>query len=165
MSVPVALEWSVENCTIARALEVVGDRATFLVLREVSCGVRRFDDMRVRTGMSRQVLSDRLVRLVEEDLLRRHPYQEPGQRVREEYRLTEKGFALFPVLVSLLEWGNRYVADAEGPALDVVHRGCGEPVHPMLGCESGHVLDDPRELLMRPGRGAHRLSAVDAGRT
>ena len=117
MSRPEALDWSIENCTVQRALQVLGDRWSFVVLREVFNGVRRFDDMRTRTAIPRQVLSDRLGRLVEEGLLRREPYREEGQRPRLEYRLTDKGLDLYPVFVALNEWGSRYYADADGSPL------------------------------------------------
>ncbi|MEK8106673.1 helix-turn-helix domain-containing protein [Micromonospora sp. M12] len=101
---PAALDWSVDNCTIARAMEVLGERWTLVVLREVFTGVRRFDDMRVRTGIPRQVLTNRLATLVEQGVLSREPYREPGSRLRHEYRLTEKGLDLWPVLVAVLGW-------------------------------------------------------------
>ena len=78
MSEPAALEWSADNCTIGRALEVIGDRWSLLVLREVFQGIRRFDQLTVRTAIPRQMLTDRLERLVADGLLRREPYQEPG---------------------------------------------------------------------------------------
>src|SRR5499425_3924342 len=109
------LDYDTANCNIASALEVVGERWTFLVLREAFNGVRRFDDMQRRTQAPRQVLSDRLSRLVAEGLLRRVPYQERGQRARLEYRLTEKGRDLYLVLVSLMEWGDKYAAGPAGP--------------------------------------------------
>ncbi|WP_039905910.1 winged helix-turn-helix transcriptional regulator, partial [Micromonospora lupini] len=147
---PAALDWSVENCTIARAMEILGERWTMVVLREVFSGVRRFDDMRVRTGIPRQVLTNRLAVLVERGVLRREPYREPGSRLRHEYRLTEKGLALWPVLVAVLGWGDRYLADAEGSALSVGHRDCGAPVRVELRCADGHTVDDPRDVLPRP---------------
>ena len=156
---PGALEWSAENCSIGRTLDVLRDRWSFLVLREVFNGVRRFDDMRVRTHIPRAVLSDRLATLVEQGLLRRVPYQVPGRRTRHEYRLTEKGLDLYPVLAAMLEWGDRYLADADGPALDLVHRDCGEPIHLEVHCDSGHVVTDPREILTRPGPAARRRTA------
>lgn len=153
---PAALAWSADNCSIGRTLDVVRDRWSFLVLREVFHGVRRFDDMRVRTRIPRAVLSDRLGSLVDQGLLRRVPYQEPGMRTREEYRLTQKGLDLYPVLTSLLEWGDRYLADADGPALTLVHRECEAPIHLEVHCLSGHLIDDPREITARPGPGARR---------
>jgi DNA-binding HxlR family transcriptional regulator len=159
---PEALRWSVDNCTITRALDVVGDRATFLVMREVFSGVRRFDDIRLRTGMARQVLSVRLGRLVTEGLLRRHDYQEPGQRRRWEYRLTPKGFDLYPVLVALLDWGDRYAVDADGPAVGARHRGCGGQVRAVLRCDRGHDVTEMREVGFGPGPGARLREPLGA---
>lgn len=153
---PAALDWSVENCTIARAMEILGERWTMVVLREVFSGVWRFDDMRVRTGIPRQVLTNRLALLVERGVLRREPYREPGSRLRHEYRLTEMGFALWPVLVAVLGWGDRYLADAEGAPLRVEHRDCGAEVRAELRCADGHQVRDPRDVLPRPGPGARR---------
>src|SRR5690349_6296863 len=102
---PAALDWGIENCTVQRTQQILGDRWSFVVLREVFSGIRRFDDMRVRTAIPRQVLTDRLARLVVEGVLRREPYREAGQRERFEYRLTAKGLDLYPVLVALNDWG------------------------------------------------------------
>jgi DNA-binding HxlR family transcriptional regulator len=155
-AVPEALQWSVDNCTIGRALGILGEKWTFVVLREVFSGIRRFDDMRVRTGVPRQVLANRLGTLVEHGVLRRVPYQEPGARVRHEYRLTPKGFDLYPVLITMLEWGNRYLADPEGPPLKFVHAGCEAEVRAELRCEQGHLVDDHRAVASRPGPGTRR---------
>jgi DNA-binding HxlR family transcriptional regulator len=154
MAAPEALDWSVENCTIARAMAILGERWTVVVLREVFSGVRRFDDMRRRTRIPRQVLTDRLTMLVEQGLLRREPYREPGARVRHEYRLTAKGLDLWPVLVAVLEWGDRYLADPEGSPLTTVHRGCEAEVRVVLHCAAGHEVTSPREVAPRPGPGA-----------
>jgi DNA-binding HxlR family transcriptional regulator len=153
---PAALSWSADNCTVARTLEIVGEKWTFVVLREIFMGVRRFDDMRVRTNIPRQVLTDRLARLVEHGILRREPYREPGSRVRYEYRPTDKGFDLYPVLQALREWGDRYLADPDGSPLTTVHRDCGAPVNLVLRCADGHEIDKMREVAGRPGPGARR---------
>ncbi|MEU2616375.1 helix-turn-helix domain-containing protein [Micromonospora sp. NPDC007271] len=153
---PAALDWSVENCTIARAMAILGERWTLVVLREVFNGVRRFDDMRVRTGIPRQVLTNRLAMLVEQGVLRRVPYREPGSRLRHEYRLTDKGLDLWPVLVAVLGWGDRYLADPDGSPLAVVHRDCGAEARVALRCADGHEVTEPRDLLPRPGPGARR---------
>ena len=118
---PGALAWSTDNCTVGRAMEVLGERWTFVVLREVFNGVRRFDDIRRHSGIPRQVLSNRLAQLVEQGVLRRERYQDPGERARHEYRLTDKGFDLYPVLVAVAAWGDRYVADPEGPPVEMAH--------------------------------------------
>ncbi|WP_433365772.1 winged helix-turn-helix transcriptional regulator [Actinoplanes sp. CA-142083] len=151
-----ALSWSIDGCTIGRAMEVLGEKWTVVVLREVFNGIRRFDDMRVRTGIPRQVLTNRLAMLVEQGLLRREPYREPGARERHEYRLTRKGLDVYPVLITLLEWGNRYLADPGGPPLRFAHRDCGAEVRAELHCSEGHRLADPREVVPRPGPGARR---------
>ncbi|MFI6825313.1 winged helix-turn-helix transcriptional regulator [Micromonospora sp. NPDC050187] len=153
---PEALDWSVENCTIGRAMAILGERWTLVVLREVFNGVRRFDDMRVRTGIPRQVLTNRLAVLVERGVLRREPYREPGARVRHEYRLTRMGLDLWPVLVAVLAWGDRYLADPEGSPLSVRHRDCDEPVRVALRCAAGHEVSEPRDVVPRPGPGARR---------
>jgi DNA-binding HxlR family transcriptional regulator len=153
-----ALDWSVENCPIGRAMEILGERWTFLVLREVFNGIRRYDDMRTRTNIPRQVLANRLATLVEHGILRRVPYQEPGARQRHEYRLTEKGFDLYPVLVALRDWGDRYLADADGSPLELQHRDCGASVHVELRCARGHGVTSPRQVVPRPGPGARRRS-------
>ncbi|MBQ1045322.1 MULTISPECIES: winged helix-turn-helix transcriptional regulator [unclassified Micromonospora] len=153
---PAALDWSVENCTIARAMEILGERWTLVVLREVFNGVRRFDDMRVRTGIPRQVLTNRLAMLVERGVLRREPYREPGSRPRHEYRLTGMGLDLWPVLVAVLGWGDRYLADPEGSPLSVAHRDCGAEVRVALRCAEGHEITEARDVLPRPGPGARR---------
>src|SRR5262244_473856 len=109
------LDYDTANCAIGAAVGAIGERWTFLVLREAFSGVRRFDDMQRRTRAPRQVLSDRLARLVDQGLLRKVPYQEHGQRTRYEYRLTEAGLDLYPVLVALMQWGDRYAAGPAGP--------------------------------------------------
>jgi len=159
MSSPTALDWAVDNCTIGRTLDILGDRWSFIVLREVFQGIRRFDDLTVRTAIPRTVLTDRLRRLVDSGVLRREPYREPGSRGRFEYRLTDKGLDLYPVLIALQEWGNRYLADTDGPPVEFVHRGCDERVGLVLRCEGGHEVDRPRDVGARPGPGARRRVA------
>lgn len=153
---PEALNWSVENCTIGRAMEILGEKWTVVVLREVFAGIRRFDDMRVRTGIPRQVLTNRLATLVDNGVLHRVPYQEPGARARHEYRLTDKGFDLYPVMVAVATWGDRYLAGPEGPPLVFEHRDCGGRVGATLTCDHEHVVADLREVLPKPGPGARR---------
>jgi DNA-binding HxlR family transcriptional regulator len=152
---PSALAYSPENCTVGRAMAVLGERWTVIVIREVFNGVRRFDDMRARTAIPRQVLTDRLRLLVDEGVLAKVPYQVPGQRPRHEYRLTQKGLDLYPVMVAIAEWGNRYLADPEGPPVEFVHADCGGEVHTFLECEHGHRVTGPRVVRTRPGPGAH----------
>ena len=152
------LEYDTANCAIGAAVGILGERSTFLVLREAFNGVRRFGDMQRRTGIPRQVLSQRLARLVAEGMLRKVRYREIGQRSRDEYRLTEKGLDLYPVLVALMEWGDRYEGDAAGPPVVLRHRDCGEPVRLQLTCEAGHVLESAREVTPVPGPGARKIA-------
>ena len=158
MARPWILEYDDTNCTIAAAVRLIGDKWTFLILREAFNGVRRFDDMRRRTQAPRQVLSDRLSRLVADGMLRRVPYQERGQRARHEYRLTQKGLDLYPVLVALMAWGDKYATGPAGPQVQLTHRDCGAGVHLQLACTDGHVLDSPREVTPLPGPGARKIA-------
>jgi DNA-binding HxlR family transcriptional regulator len=154
------MDWrqqSSENCSIARTLAVIGEKWTVLVLRELFDGVRRFDEMQGHLGIPRPILSDRLNRLVEEGVLVRSEYREPGQRARHEYRLTETGLDLQAVLLALMEWGDRHRADAEGPARVVRHRGCGEPLHVGLVCAARHTVTSVWDVVGDPGPGARPL--------
>jgi DNA-binding HxlR family transcriptional regulator len=156
MGRPWILDYDTANCAIGAAVAIIGERTTFLVLRGVFSGVRRFDDIQRHTGAPRQVLSDRLARLVREGLLRKVPYQENGQRSRYEYRLTGKGLDLYPVLVALMQWGDRYAGDPAGPPTLLTHRDCGKPVRLQLSCDAGHVLQSAREVTPLPGPGARK---------
>jgi DNA-binding HxlR family transcriptional regulator len=153
-----ALDYDTASCTIAAALAIVGEKWTFLVLREAFNGVRRFDDMQRRTAMPRQMLSNRLARLVGEGILRKAPYREEGQRVRQEYRLTDKGIELFPVVVALMSWGDKFAAGAGGAPVLLTHRDCGAPVQLELACTAGHVLASARDITPLPGPGARRVA-------
>ncbi len=115
-------DYGTQNCSIARALELVGERWTLLVLREAFLGVRRFDAMQRKLGIARNVLSARLERLVGEGILDKVPYSE--RPLRHEYRLTDKGLDLWPVVVELLRWGDRYAAP-NGPPIVIRHKECG----------------------------------------
>jgi DNA-binding HxlR family transcriptional regulator len=154
MSQPEALDWSTDGCTIERASEILGDRWSLVILREVISGIRRFDQLTVRTAIPRQVLTDRLDRLVTQGILRREPYREPGQRQRLEYRLTDKGIDLYPVFVALQQWGDRYLGDETGPPTEFEHRGCTERVDLVLRCGAGHEISSNREVAGRLGPGA-----------
>ena len=126
-------------CSIARCLSVVGDRWTLLILREAFLGTRRFEDFQRHLGVTRHRLADRLRRLVKSDVLDRVPYQYRPQRF--EYRLTDKGRDLYPVIVALMRWGDRWMAGREGPSVELVHRSCGCAMTPELMCpECGEAL-------------------------
>jgi DNA-binding HxlR family transcriptional regulator len=137
--------WDRSRCSVAGTLAVVGEKWSLLVLREAFLGVRRFADFQRNLGAPRAVLTDRLGTLVEQGVLRRVPYQAAGERQRHEYRLTQKGVDLYPALVALMEWGDRYLGDGDGP-LELEHRDCGAPVHLALVCDAGHRLGGARDV-------------------
>jgi DNA-binding HxlR family transcriptional regulator len=140
-----------QNCSVARALEVVGDRWTLLVVRSAFEGVRRFDDFQTTLGVARNVLTDRLGRLCAEGIMRRVRYQERPERF--EYRLTRKGVGLWPALMSLLLWGDQHYAE-DGPPTIVVHRGCGGALTTKLTCATCGAALGPTDVDVRPGPGA-----------
>jgi DNA-binding HxlR family transcriptional regulator len=139
------------NCSVAQCLEVVGEWWSMLIIRDAFLGIRRFDDFQSRLGISRNILTTRLASLVEAGVLRKVPYQDHPPR--HEYRLTERGHDLWPVLTAMREWGDRWAAPAGAP-LEVVHDACGEVLGVVPIC--GHCGDpvDFRSGHVRPGPGA-----------
>ena len=131
--------WTAERCTIAKALEAVSTRSALLIMREAFYGTTRFDDFAERVGLSEPATAARLRELVDEGLLEREDYREPGQRTRQQYRLTPKGADLFPVLAALMQWGDRWLDDRGGP-VELLHRDCGEAVSVSLRCAAGHEV-------------------------
>lgn len=143
---------SFENmqCSIAQTLEVVGEWWTLLVLREVFFGRRRFTEMLEDLGIARNILTDRLNRLVEEGILVRHEVADGG---RSEYRLTEQGRELFPVLIALMQWGDRWRKLPKGAPTELVHRTCNRKTTPSLVCSHCGKPITPTNVGARPGRG------------
>ncbi|MEU5198287.1 winged helix-turn-helix transcriptional regulator [Streptomyces scabiei] len=152
------LEVSTDNCPVQRTLDVVGEKWSLLILRDAANGVRRFDDFRRHMGLSEAVLSDRLRKLTAAGILTTVPYRDPGSRARNEYRLTRKGWDLWPVLIALRQWGETYAADPAGPVLDLHHSDCGAPVRMVVECAAEHSALTPRDVTARPGPGARRRS-------
>jgi len=141
------------NCSIARPLAFLGERWTLLVLRDLFLGRRRFDEIQGSLGVASNVLSQRLATLTEEGIVERRRYSEHPERF--EYRLTEKGRDLQPVLMALLAWGDRYTVGEAGPALEQIHTECGHVFHMVPTCsECGGVVDS-RNTRTRPGPGAN----------
>lgn len=127
------------DCSVARTLEVIGDRWTLLILRDAFYGIRRFDDLRRNLGVARNILADRLNKLVGHGVLERRLYEEHPRRY--EYRLTAKGRDLLPVLLTLTRWGDRWEADASGPPTTFTHAKCGHKTLPTVSCsECGEEL-------------------------
>jgi DNA-binding HxlR family transcriptional regulator len=150
-----------DACSIARTLALVGDRWTLLVLRDVANGVGRFDELAGHLGIARNVLSRRLARLAEAGLVERTAYREPGARERHQYRLSQAGRDLIPVLLAFLAWGDRHLAGPEGPPAVVRHADCGAPVKVSLTCADGHELGDRPRVRLEPGPGS-RMRAGSA---
>jgi DNA-binding HxlR family transcriptional regulator len=115
-------DYPTQYCSVASTLEIIGERWTILILRDVFLGIRRFDDLQRDLGIARNILQARLERLVANGILVKRPYQD--RPVRCEYRLTEKGADLWPVLVALLKWGDRHALGGDPPMI-LQHRGCG----------------------------------------
>lgn len=145
-------------CSIAKALEVVGERWTLLIVRDVMNGRRRFDELQKGLGVARNVLAARLQRLVDEDILERRPYQEKPERF--EYFLTEKGLDLWPALVALLGWGDRHTPYPDGPPMLIVHKECGGRVSDRGVCESCGETLSARDARALPGPGAETVLRV-----
>ena len=119
------------HCSVAQCLEVVGEWWSLLIVRDVFLGVTRFDQFQERLGISRNILQQRLNRLVEAEVLQRVPYSEHPPRY--DYRLTGKGRDLWPVLTAMRQWGDRYAAP-DGPPIQVVHKACGKVSHAVMTC-------------------------------
>lgn len=136
-------------CSIARSLGVLGERWTFLVLREALWGVARFAQFRQRLGVAPDVLAERLGTLVEFGVLARRPYQEAGSRAREEYHLTAAGRELLVVLGALQQWGDDHLSRPEGPSVVRRHRSSGRPLHVGFVDEHGREVD-LADVVMEP---------------
>ena len=147
------------NCSVARTLAVVGEKWTLLVLREAFYGVRRFEELRENLGIARNLLGDRLATLVENGILVKSAYQEPNERPRFEYRLTRKGIDLFPAILALMQWGDRYMADPEGPPVRVRHVGCEAELAVELRCAKGHRPLSAFDSEPVPGPGLRRKAS------
>lgn len=147
--------------SVARTLELVGERWSMLIIREVLFGVRRYGQMAKGLGIPRPTLSARLQKLTEAGVLERVPYSPD----RHEYRLTKAGHDLYPAVVMLMRWGDQYLCDPEGPPIVLRHDACGEITHPVLRCD---VCDEP--IVARgvtpekgPGWAARRAAAAAIG--
>ena len=149
-------------CSIARSLELVGERWTLLVVREIFHGRRRFSEMQRSLGVARNVLTARLQRMVDEGILERRPYSERPERY--EYFLTEKGLDLWPVMIALMQWGDKYEPRPEGPPSIVVHKGeCGGEIDDRLVCTKCGKALTVREAVAIEGPGMK--AALDSLKT
>ena len=139
------------SCSVARSLEVIGEWWTLLIVRDLQLGVTRFDDFQARTGISRNVLADRLNKLVETGVVTKVAYQQNPERF--DYRLTEKGKDLWTVVNALREWGDKWEAP-DGPPVELEHRVCGHRVHSVLTCSHCGETLDRNNVRARRGPGA-----------
>ncbi len=137
----------VESCSIAATMAIIGDRWTILILRDIFRGVRRFGQLQADLGIAKNILSDRLQRLVDNDVLEQVPYQE--RPLRHEYRLTAKGADLSPSLVALMQWGDRWYA--ETPPTVLVHDACGTALQNVTRCPQCGDDITPTHIASRPG--------------
>lgn len=149
-----------QDCSAAYTLEFVGERWTLLVIRDVFAGIRRFDEIQDDLGVARNVLAARLQRLVDEGILERRPYSE--RPPRDEYFLTEKGLDLWPILITMMRWGDRHGDWPDGPPLVVVHKGCGGSMDDHFICERCGERLGPRDARGVPGPGATRKAVERA---
>ena len=141
-----------EACSVARTVAVIGDRWSLLILRDCFLRIRRFDDFQARLGITRHVLADRLKKLVDLGVLRRQRYAD--RPARYEYRLTEKGIELYPVLLALTHWGDRHAASPAGPPLLHRHNNCGALFEPVMVCSVCGEPLNAREVTPEEGPGA-----------
>lgn len=135
------------NCSLAQAVEVIGDRWTLLVLRDAFFGIRRFEQFQSSLGIARNILTARLNKLVEEGLLEKRPV-EAG---RFEYVLTEKGLDLQPALIALTHWGDRHQPHPKGRRIQFVDRDTGKPIRPMAVIGADGTVLEPRQVRAVPG--------------
>ena len=138
------------NCSVAQCLEVVGEWWSLLIMRDAFLGIRRFDDFQARLGISRNVLNQRLTRLVEQGVLERVPYQEHPPRC--DYRLTDKGRDLWLVVTAMRQWGDKWAAP-EGPPVEIVHTACGHVSEAVPTCSHCGERLDARGVRAVPGSG------------
>ena len=142
------------NCSIARSLEILGEWWTLLIMRDAFFGLRRFEDFIEDLGISRGVLTDRLRTLVDHGVLEKRLYQSAPDRY--EYRLTDKGRELFPVIVALMQWGDRWLSTPAvgGPPLIMRHTNCGHDITGPLRCSSCDEAVHASEISIEAGPGA-----------
>jgi DNA-binding HxlR family transcriptional regulator len=139
------------HCSVAQCLEVVGEWWSMLILRDAFLGVTRFDQFQERLGISRNVLNQRLATLVEAGVLVKVPYNDHPPR--HDYRLTDKGRDLWPVVTTMRQWGDKYAAP-DGPPLQLEHKGCGEISDAVLTCTTCGEPIGARDVRAVPGPGA-----------
>ncbi len=145
-----------QPCSLARAISVVGDRWTLVILPDCFMGIRRFDALEKSLGITRHVLADRLKKLVDDGVLYKTPYQQ--KPIREEYRLTEKGLELHPVILALVHWGDKHMVDERGAPIVHVHRKCGQVMQPVTVCSCCNEPVTAKDIRIEVGSGWQDLA-------
>ena len=144
-----------EPCSMARTISVIGDRWTLMILRDCFLRIRRFEDFERSLGITRHLLADRLRKLVKAGVLRKAAYSERPKRY--EYRLTDKGLDLYPVMMAIVHWGDLYTASSKGRPLLHEHIGCGHTFDPVTTCSHCQAAINARMVRVWPGPGAKKL--------
>lgn len=148
------MKWSEidqETCSVARTLAVIGDRWSMLIIRDTFLGTRRFEDFCRQLGISRPALTDRLRKLQQQGVLEKQPYQ--NRPPRFEYRLTEKGLDLYPIIMTMARWGDKWQDDGNGPPLEYKHLSCGHKTQPVMCCSECEQPLQAKEVLPQVGPG------------
>ncbi|MBO3672273.1 helix-turn-helix transcriptional regulator [Acinetobacter soli] len=140
-----------QPCSIARTLSVIGDRWTLLILRNAFLGIRRFEDFQKSLGVTRHLLTERLIDLVDAEILVKVPYTASNKRF--EYKLTEKGLDLYPILMSMAQWGNTWMDQGHGAPIDYIHKECGHVFKPVLVCSHCKIPLRAKDVQPVPGKG------------
>jgi DNA-binding HxlR family transcriptional regulator len=155
-----AMKWDAleeEPCSVARTIAVIGDRWSLLILRECFLRKRRFEAFQSSLGITRHLLAARLKKLVQFGVLRRIPYQESPKRY--EYILTQKGLDLYPIMMSIVHWGDIHMVDARGRPLLHEHKKCGKLFDPVMTCSACGEPIEAKGVHVHPGPGARKIPA------
>ena len=149
-------------CSVARTLEILGDRWTFLILREAFFGVRRFDAFQKQLRIARNILTDRLKHLLRHEILEKQQYEKHPPRY--EYRLTERGLDLYGIVLAFIRWGDRWLAEDAGPPLLLTHSRCGHKLRPAMVCTRCGEEARAHDISYRDGPGAQQRGAAPKAR-
>ena len=150
-----------QPCSFSRTLSVVGDRWTLMIIRDCFLRVRRFDDFQRRLGIGRPILTDRLKKLVEHFVLTKVAYQQ--NPTRYEYRLTQKGLDLYPIVMSIVHWGDEHMTNGKGRPLEHQHMACGHTFDPVMTCSECGEEVAARDVRVIPGKGAESAVHMPMG--
>jgi len=143
-----------EVCSIARALAIFGDKWTLLIIRDSFRRIRRFSEFQKSLGITKHRLSDRLSRLVDVGILSKDLYD--ARRSRYEYRLTDKGLDLYPILMTVVQWGDKWTCDGDGAPLEFLHKGCGHVTKPRYVCDVCEHDIDAKSIIAEVGPGIEK---------